>query len=275
MSTCIVYLASPRDWRHLSWSRLDCLEASIELARRFAPGIPVIVFNEDMTADDKYRMEAAARVNAMRFVDVDFTGDEDRFVSQRPGERVGTYGYAKMCEFFCGPMQAHPALQGFTHYIRLDDDSYLMGPLDVEEVEKHDYTYAGCFEDPHQGLYDYTMGWMGYHVTRKVIAPYTGASPYTNFHGASLSMWRHPMVRDYLKDVSDWNGFLGEGWNDANVQRMLIDHVMPAAGLSVHVTEKLDYRHNQHCHHPRRGHGKLCLDGVHPKDQHQWGPPKL
>jgi hypothetical protein len=42
-------------------------------------------------------------------------------------------GYMMMCRFFSGIVQKHPELQKYSHYIRLDDDSYLTDPYITEK----------------------------------------------------------------------------------------------------------------------------------------------
>lgn len=56
-----------------------------------------------------------------------------------------------MCRFFSGILQKYEQLQNYTHYMRLDDDSYFLEPMITQEhIHKlldFDYTYRTLFYD--------------------------------------------------------------------------------------------------------------------------------
>jgi len=270
VSLIVTYLASPRTSGWMKWSRLDCLCASISLLRKFAPPLPLIVFHEDYTEEDKGKLLAVAP--DIRFELVDFSTHRNQFVSHRPAERVGSYGYAMMCRFFSGIMQAHPALTNYSHYMRLDDDSYIVGPVTpaaLARMQSHDYTYNSLFSDPHPSQVDYTVKFMAERGL-KSSAGYQRQSPYTNFHASSLALWRHPVVQQFLPDQQQ--GCLEHGWQDASVAAMLVFYLCPALGLTVNFESDFSYRHNIQCVH-RGPHSRYCTDGL--GQQYSWGPPVL
>ncbi len=269
MSLIVVYLASPRAWGWMKWSRLDCLCASVALLKKFAPPLPVVVFHEDYTGEDKDRLRAI--LPEIQFEPVDFSTHQAQFNSLRP-ERVGTYGYAMMCRFFSGIMQAHPAVAGYTHYLRLDDDSYIVAPVSpaaMARMQSHDYTYNSLFSDPHPSQVAYTNKFM---AENGLTSPggYNNHSPYTNYHASSLALWRHPVVQRFMEDQQ--HGCLAHGWNDASVAAMLVFYLCPALGLTVNFELDFSYRHNIQCVH-RGPHTPYCTDGL--GQQYSWGPPVL
>ncbi len=281
MNLAVVYLASPRSWGWLKWSRLDCMEASLKLLRRHAPLPQVIIFHEDLNDGDRYRLQKVWP--RIVFSPVDFSTHKHRYKPGYRDERVGTYGYGMMCRFFSGVMQAHPLLQGFTHYMRLDDDSYILSPLNeriLNRIATHDYTYRCAFEDHHKPLWDFTIQFMQRHRIPIPAVEYSAMVPYTNYHTASLAMWRHPVIKQFVADIETQDGCITKGWDDAVIQGVMLRLLFPAMGMRFHVEQDFCYRHNQHCSHRSGvGHGELCKDGNdthhHGDINQQWGPPVL
>lgn len=280
MNLAAVYLASPRDWGWLKWSRLDCLEASLKLLRLNAPSVQVLIFHEDYTDADKERLWRV--YPRIKFEPVDFSTHKDRYKPGYRSERVGSYGYGMMCRFFCGVVQSHPLLQGFSHYMRLDDDSYLLSPLTADvlrRIEASDYTYRCSFGDEHRALWAFALDFMRRH---QIPIPdgldYSESVPYTNYHTASLKLWRHPVVQQFMADIEAADGCITKGWDDAVVQGVMVRLMFPAMGMKAHREQGFCYRHNQHCsHRPGTSHGALCKDGNdahhHGDINQQWGPP--
>jgi hypothetical protein len=271
MSLVIVYLASPRAAGWLEWHRLECLFASLVLLKHMRP-LPVIVFHEDYTEDDK-RMLATA-VKDITFEQVDFTGHESAYVDRRPGERVGTYGYVMMCRFFSGIMQRHPLLSPYSHYMRLDDDSYIIGRVEDEAVDRlmsYDYSYSSTFSDPYRDLWDFSLEFMA----REGLTPaceYQDGVPYTNFHVSSLKLWRHPVIEKYVDALEAEQGCVKHRWDDAQTHAIIALAMAPALGLTVNLEKKFPYRHNQQCCH-KGPHTPYCVDGRIPPPIFHWGPP--
>lgn len=268
----VIYLAAPREWGHMKWSRLDCLAASLTMLKKYGPPLPVIVFHEDYTAEDKARLLSI--LSGIVFERVDFSTHHSVYVNVRPNERVGTYGYGMMCRFFSGVVQAHPLVQGYTHYLRLDDDSYIVAPVTEATMSRmlaSDYTYNSVFSDPCNDLFKFTQDFMeGEHLP--VPTKHNENAPFTNFHAASLALWRHPVVSRYVAAIERENGCLCHRWDDAQIQGMIVNHICPVVGLKVHLEPEFAYRHNQQCVHQGQ-HTRHCTDGVNVK--HPWGPPEI
>ncbi len=270
-SIVVVYLASPRAAAWRCWTRLDCLAASLALLKLHAPNWPVVVFHEDYSDDDKKRLTDI--YENITFELVDFKGKEDVYENRRPDNRVGTYGYCMMCRFFCGQMQRHPAVKNYSHYMRLDDDSYIMSEITTEHIERilaHDYTYIATSQEPHCALWEHTGDFKQRKGLGRLLCGHEANVPYNNFHTASLALWKHPIVDEFLKELDSMNAYTSLGWPDASVHAMLIAELCPKLGLSVTEKNMFDYRHNQHCIH-NGPHGKYCIDRF--GGQYNWGPP--
>ncbi len=271
LNLIVVYLASPRDSGWLDWKRIDCLEASLKLLKLHAPQWPVIVFHEDYTDEDQKRLEKV--YDPISFEKIDISGHEQHHVNRRPDNRVGTYGYCMMCRFFAGQLQAHPALSQYTHYMRLDDDSYIMSPLKQESIDQMcaaDYTYRSLYQEPHQDTWNFTLKFMEREGLKKPSIPFSRNSPYNNFHVSSLAMWNHPVVKKFLAEIEDGHYHVKDGWTDTAVHSAIIWLLGSALGFKFHVEKGFEYRHNIHCVHDG-SHGKYCSD--HLNGKYSWGPP--
>jgi hypothetical protein len=170
MSFCIIYLASPRRF-HIyddptQITRIELLQQSVSITRKLFPTTDIVVFHEDYTEEDK--------LVGLKYIQIDFTGQEEYLnkTLRRP------YGYLMMCRFFSGIVQSHPDLQKYTHYMRLDDDSFFLEPFlnetNVKDLLNHDYVYRSLFMDSQdqQSLYDSTLAFLkqeGYAHTIPIL----------------------------------------------------------------------------------------------------------
>jgi hypothetical protein len=263
MSWCIVYLASPRS-HHIyndptKFSRLELLQGSVEIARDRFPTTDILVFHEDYTEED---MDSLPGVT--KFIRVDFTGREH--LCNRSLRRP--YGYLMMCRFFSGIMQSHPEVIKYTHYMRLDDDSYFLEPfLSNDRVErdflKHDYVFRSAFRDPQdqQSLWEFTLDFLrkdGYQANLETLKThlrkiyflvgdrYTGLAPYNNFHVSSQRLWQNPLTQRYIRALDESNGILQHGWMDANIHGMIVYVLTLFMGMKIHHDASFGYRHNVH-----------------------------
>ena len=253
-------------------TKFACLVASMKLLRMFAPPFPVIVFHEDLDTGAMATLDAALG-REIRYEPVDFSGHEATYVSgTQYGCRVDSYGYRMMCRFFCGVMQSHPALDDATHYLRLDDDSYLLDTIPdaaLERMTAFDYTYLGACDDERPDIHSCAAEFLGSKGLPggNLKGP---SVPYNNYHTSSLRIWRDPVVREFMKIAQV--KCLTDCWNDAPVHRELLRQFCPPLGYSVHVETEVMYRHNQHCCH-KGPHNALCRDGT--GGEFSWGPPVL
>jgi hypothetical protein len=262
MSFCIIYLASPKAFYiyddPTQASRLELIEGSLKITRSLFPTTDIFVFHEDYEDTEKARLPGATE-----FIRVDFSGFES-FTNpslRRP------YGYLMMCRFFSGVVQSHPELQKYTHYMRLDDDSFFLEPFltdaNVTDLLKHDYVYRSIFIDSQdqQSLYQSTLAFLkkeGYGHTLPILEKelekryflknglYTGLAPYNNFHLASQRLWQNSIVQRYIQYIEDEKGILRYGWMDANIHAMIIYILALYCGMKIHHESWFGYRHNRH-----------------------------
>lgn len=262
MSWCIVYLASPKSFHIFDdpaqASRLELLQGSVKIARKLFPTTDILVFHEDYTED-----EFAALPEVTKFIPIDFSGQERHCNPKlrRP------YGYLMMCRFFSGVMQSHPEVTKYTHYMRLDDDSYFLDPYlteaRVQSLLAHDYVFRSAFQDTQdqQSLFDFTLDFLrkegyGAHIEtlktelrKKYVMrgdTYTGLAPYNNFHIASQRLWQNPLIGRYIAALEESHGILRYGWMDANIHGMIMYVLTLFVGMKIHHESTFGYRHNRH-----------------------------
>lgn len=262
MSFCIIYLASPRGFHiyddPLQISRLELIGQSLAITTQKFPTTDIYVFHEDYIEEDFERLPGVKE-----FIKVDFSGFEQHRTS---GQRR-PYGYLMMCRFFSGIVQSHPVLQTYTHYMRLDDDSFFLEPFLTEETVvdllKHDYVYRSTFGDlqDQQTLYESTLTFLRKEGQGNTIptlekeltkrhflknGKYTGLAPYNNFHIASQRFWQNPIVQRYIAHIESEKGILRYGWMDANVHAMIVYILALYCGMKIHHVSWFGYRHNKH-----------------------------
>jgi hypothetical protein len=262
MSFCIVYLASPKSFHIFDdpaqASRLELLQGSVKIARKLFPTTDILVFHEDYAED-----EFAALPGVTKFIPIDFSGQERHCNPKlrRP------YGYLMMCRFFSGIMQSHPEITKYSHYMRLDDDSYFLDPYltdaRVKSLLTHDYVFRSMFEDKQdqQSLFDFTLDFLrkegyGNHIDalknelrKKYVLrgdTYTGLAPYNNFHIASQRLWQNPLIQRYIAALEESHGILRYGWMDANIHGMIVYVLTLFIGMKIHHESTFGYRHNRH-----------------------------
>jgi hypothetical protein len=262
MSFCIIYLASPRGFHIFDdptqMSRLELLGQSLSLTTRCFPTTDIYVFHEDYTQEDCDRLPGVKE-----FIKVDFSG----FEQYRANGQRRPYGYLMMCRFFSGVVQSYPQLQQYTHYMRLDDDSFFMEPAlnetNIGSLLTHDYVYRSTFKDTQDqhSLYDFTLAFLrteGYGHTIPTLerelakrhflkdGKYSGLSPYNNFHIASQRLWQNPLVKRFIDNIEAQQGILRYGWMDANIHAMIVYILSLYCGMKIHHAGWFGYRHNQH-----------------------------
>jgi hypothetical protein len=260
MKWCVLYLASPKDTvlSDINEPRFNVLLASIKITRRCFPNVDIYVFHEDFT-----QTEFDACPEVTKFIQVDFETGSEYYV-KGPCRK----GYMMMCRFFSGIVQKHPVFEQYTHYMRLDDDSYFMDPAptetQIDNLLSNDYVFRSLFNDlkNHQSLYDYTIDYIRSIGHAKYIPQieaylrslqfldsknkYTGFAPYNNFHLSSFRLWKAPMISDFIDRLERDHLILKNGWLDANIHAMIMCVLAPLIGMNVRMYGEFGYRHNKH-----------------------------
>ena len=156
-----------------------------------------------------------------------------------------------MCRFFSGIMQSHPVIQQYSHYMRLDDDSFFINPFGNiynDDILNNDYCYRTTFTEEgtdQSYLYDFTKKFiltrgLKFNEFNKQIAPYN------NFHISSIKLWKHPLVKEYTDIIDSQHLILKNDLLDANIHACIIWGILPNTSFKSKEITTFAYRHNYH-----------------------------
>ncbi len=269
---CVVYLASPRNevhsdnlFKQKNIPKIDVLIESIKTCKKFLSEYPIIIFHEDFNSQDIKKIMAKSKVKDINFIKVDFKTYKNSknvaewLLKQKDAVAGRPAGYRMMCRFFSGVLQRHSAMREFDYYVRMDHDSFLIEPKNLDVVkcaEKYnfDYLYRTTWFDhkEKESIWKFTKqyakkNYLSLNGFKKLkmldsTGNFNGLAPYNNFHICKLDFWRRKEVQKFLKEVEKVDGNIKLHWHDTNVHSMLF-------GLfDARVLEKTDfgYRHNIH-----------------------------
>jgi len=260
-SYCIVYLASPKNRRIGCFdfsSKFDILTASVNITKKLLPTTDIYIFHEDFTEIEFNKLPSITK-----YIQIDFSEYDDIFC-----KHFFPKGYMLMCRFFSGVLQKYPEILQYSHYMRLDDDSYFTEPKithsHITKLLENDYVYRSLFYDlkDHQSLFNFTIDYLKSNGNHDLLPElytnlkkinfldsnnnYTGLAPYNNFHISSINLWECASVRNYIDKLETGNYILKNGWLDANVHAMIIFVIAPFSNLKITHDGTFGYRHNKH-----------------------------
>jgi len=265
MKLCIVYLSSPVESKLSNKQlRFDMLVESIKNTSKIFNKHDYIIFNEDFTQEHENKIKNIH--SKCIFYKLDFKRNDLPFKKfARPK------GYMLMCRFFACEVHDILSNMGYTHYIRFDDDSFLIEPFIeynkfINIIKNNDYTFRTIFFDgqkkfnnniPMQSLYNFTTKFLedenktiDYNYLHKINFLknnlYTGLCPYNNFHSSSLKLWNCDLVKKYTTKIKNINGCLTNFWMDANIHSMIIFMLLPHTNYKLYPILNFGYRHNRH-----------------------------
>lgn len=176
-------------------------------------------------------------------------------------------GYLMMCRFFSGELQKHPAIQKYDGYIRFDDDSFLIQPFInqnnfLQILSNNDYVFRSIFREgqDQSELFNFTLEFcksQGFDINKILNRlkksgilnsnnMYSGLAPYNNFHFCKLSLWKDPIINEYINKIEEIGGILEKGWMDANIHAMIVFILIPEINKKALLFTNFGYRHNRH-----------------------------
>ncbi|KAF9514053.1 glycosyltransferase family 15 protein [Hydnum rufescens UP504] len=178
-------------------------------------------------------------------------------------------GYHQMCAFFAANIFSHPALKGYTYYLRLDTDSFIEAPLcydpfEVMHVRKRIYGYRAAGPDAPDvtlGMWAFVDGYARSHpevekrlqmngwkwpdgrdtvqsqgaseIGARIWAEAAPGFPsyYNNFEIVKLEAFRRPDVHKWLTEVMrDPERVYKYRWGDAPIRYATVHMFFNATG---------------------------------------------
>jgi len=260
---------------------VEDLELSlILLAKYFTsqyPAYPVIVLHDYLTDGHLRRLHTLLAATPLRPRYVELLPDQWQGATPSdvdPSVKIFRYGmgYRHMCRLFSGPLLASlPALAPFDWLLRLDTDSFLLGPVtrdpfQVVSFGAFKYGWIGAFKDePYfvTGLGDLTTQWMresglkpavlqqwlGYHLALEGIHPSEGSYDdvrfcfATNFFIVSSKFLQSPEMWSFFRTLDDSGGFYRYRWGDACVHFLAVAALLDRDRDTVQLHMDVPYWH--------------------------------
>jgi hypothetical protein len=216
---CIVYLVDTYD--------LPNFRLSLSLVHNIKTHEPlqIIAFHELSLPSDVIQ-ELSAKYS-VRFVPIEFMLpkyprailEAIPEVFKGPGCEF-TLGYRHMCRFFAGEVFKRPELAEYDYVIRLDTDSFILGPLlyPIEQMVKTGavYGYRVINEDHescYRGFYNAVSNFCYTHNVR--MMPVTeGSVYYTNFEVYKMDRFKSGLYQDFYDYLDRTGGFFTARWGD-------------------------------------------------------------
>lgn len=138
-------------------------------------------------------------------------------------------GYRHMCSFYS--FYVYPIFHqwGYKKLMRLDDDSYLMEPIETLFLLPEDYVYRlRMNEDPRYMMY-FTLAVKSYCKKNKILdanIQNLQDTVFNNFFIVDLSIYKNPQVLDFLSFIYTTGGIYYFRWGDALIQSAIF-HIWP------------------------------------------------
>lgn len=266
ISAAIILLAPPRASASFGLSRFCLLKHALQSIDEYFNSIygpyPILILvpNDDggtYSRNDRVSLRSWAPRSTIEFVEIplysDLSSSIDFNVSQfqrwnegLDGGVAGRHvGYRSMCRLWSGHLQAMPFLKRYDYYMRMDDDSVIIGPLPFDPFARMEekvlgYAYRRQMTDTHgmKELWEFASPFMTTDSRMSMERMgmlssgglYEGLQPYNNFHVASVAIWNTPKWLRFLRVIDDNFGFFKYRFGDANMHAI-------AMGMLLNETE--------------------------------------
>lgn len=177
-------------------------------------------------------------------------------------------GYRSMCRFFAGAIVHHPALKDYKYYMRMDSDSYLLSPIQVDPFEymaREGFHYTDCAAVSHavdqtnqwryagkeiswaiEGLWDATKEFIAANTDRISDPPndYHGELYNSNMVIVDMDFFRSKNYQDFFNHLDRTGNVFYRRWGDHSIQwlgiRLFLDPSKVLWGMDV---MKFCYQH--------------------------------
>lgn len=209
---------------------------------------PLLIFNEGNLSDEQKSLIQSCSTREIKFPEVSFDDFPDGFdpVSEEPNwHKRSKWGYQQMCRFWMTRIWDHPALDGFTSFMRVDADacyqsdmeSFLPGLVEDDTSyvyiankfnrENKDYS-EGLIEFTKQYIEDNNIEVKNPNLWGELVKRHKNGKQlkiiYNNFEVSKISFFRQPHVMAFQKAVSEGEpfGVFRKRWGDAPVRTITL-----------------------------------------------------
>eukprot|EP01080_Neovahlkampfia_damariscottae_P006252 gene6252-10260_t len=249
--------------------RIELLAASIR-SFKVAFGItfnyPVVIFHQGYKQKEKDYLLSS--YNNIIFQEMSFKIPKEcnknkiqEWRKKKP--HIRTFGYMSMCRYWATLIFSHPVLNSFKKVMRMDDDSYFHGQLDVDVftlLDKHAYMYSLTNYDADfpKRNYEYLFPFLykskvfnsknRYEIFDKfekhnwaIFGYFNRRYPNTNFLVSRLDFWRTVEISEFSRKYGC--SFFEFGWTDSTIHAIFLSLFFEPEEVLV---KSLPYSHNFH-----------------------------
>lgn len=224
---------------------------------------PVIVFHDDLSAEDMLRIQQAVPAMRIRFLVLSFAipttllqrnvSIPDRTVCD---PQFSTIGYRHMCRFHAFGVHEALAKHGFEYdyLLRLDDDSHFHHPIGYDmfrymAVNEKLYGFVSTVNDNKdcvRGLWESARAFAGRVDVQLANDSFFHAWPdplvfYNNFEISHASLWQSDTWKKFVDHVEGTGGIYTQRWGDAPLHTIGVSMLLNRQ--QVHAFSDIAYRH--------------------------------
>ena len=200
---------------------------------------------EDKPLKDKTKADCCSVVDT-KFINVWDAPTPKLKESCKEGESIG---YKGMCLFYA--MEILHYLKDYDYCLRLDADSTLHSPLNLDEFIDGNYTYGYVRDkfDIHEPTKLTLPPAIKEYIDDNKINTICSKKEidcwnyYNNFHITKLDFWRQKEVTDFLKYIYNQGGIRDHRWGDSTIQANAVRMFCPKEKI---IKLDLKYRHASH-----------------------------
>tara|TARA_Y100000296_G_C5156750_1_gene249520 strand:- start:580 stop:1404 length:825 start_codon:yes stop_codon:yes gene_type:complete len=148
-------------------------------------------------------------------------------------------GYRHMCRFFCGEFYKMPQLDDYKYYMRMDTDSFILGPVNYNvfkymETNNKNYGYIPTAiqrDNPKviEDLWNMSLVWYEKNSNICIRSPEDiteGLMYYTNFEIGNINWFKNSMYKDYYSFLDQSGGIFTKRWGDAPMRFLALSMLM-------------------------------------------------
>lgn len=232
--------------------------------RMYMTKYPVLIFHDDLTESDRQALQSAVPFMPLTFILIEFRLPSHLQSFDIPDRtkcsaHSSTIGYRHMImfhatwihDYLLNPVNGYSDIE----YIwRLDDDSQISSPIGYDIFQfmaTHEFLYGfvnTLADDPLcvEGMWDFARSFIQKHEIPEVLihqfSNWTeGVVVYNNFEISRVTIWKHPLWRNFINAIDESGKVYTHRWGDAPIHTIIM--LLLLAPEQIHVFTDLPYRH--------------------------------
>ncbi|CAH1790690.1 unnamed protein product [Owenia fusiformis] len=210
------------------WKALESLEKFFNLKYNY----PIIIFHESSFKNTTKKEIKSRTQNIVIFQLVEFMIPSFINSSKLMKSKVcyRDIGYKHMCRFHSKQVPQHPVMKKFDFYLRLDDDSLFLKPINYDifrYFRDNNYMYGYLIMTQDQarcvtGLWESTEKYCKKNNIIPKFAWKKNTIFYNNFEISRTSIWSGDAYSKYIDYIDSLGGIYYNRWGDAPIKSLAL-----------------------------------------------------